>query len=52
LREQMPKLPVCSKKSYQEPSLRVYGDIVILTEAKGRMSMRADGGSYPTNRTR
>lgn len=34
-----------TKKQYQKPNLRVYGDIRVLTQAVGSSSMMADGGT-------
>ena len=47
----MQSQPVCSKKCYQVPSLRVYGDLQSLTQASGVMSMNADNGMGVNNKT-
>jgi hypothetical protein len=39
-----------SKKTYQVPSLRVYGDIRVLTQAVGMMG-HGDGGMAPAAMT-
>jgi len=39
------------KKIYQEPSLRVYGDIRIMTQAASMMATVFDGGAAPTRKT-
>jgi hypothetical protein len=35
--------PLTGKKPYQEPSLRVYGDIRILTQGTNTVGMTVDG---------
>jgi len=39
------------KKSYQSPLLRVYGDILKVTQATGTTAKNADGGKGVNNKT-
>lgn len=39
------------KKTYQEPILRVYGDLLKLTETASNTSHNADGGSMAHSKT-
>jgi len=39
-----------AKKIYQEPSLRVYGDIRMLTQTVNMMGVAFDAGVLPGNR--
>ena len=43
--------PLKTKKPYESPKLRVYGDIGTLTGATGTMSNTGDGGMGTANKT-
>jgi len=42
---------IAPKKPYHQPSLRVYGNIEALTATVSNITMNADGGINPTNKT-
>lgn len=42
----------CNKKAYQEPNLRVYGDILKITQSMGTASKSADKPGGGTNKTK
>ena len=46
-----PKTPNPSKKRYESPQLKVYGDIQTLTSAVAPNTKNADGGMGGTNKT-
>jgi hypothetical protein len=39
------------KKQYEQPNLRVYGDVRVLTQAVGMMSTGSDGGTGTSKKT-
>jgi len=44
LKKEESSVPIKNKKTYQQPALRVYGDIVSITASAGSMATM-DGGS-------
>ena len=46
-----PKTANASKKRYESPQLKVYGDIQTLTNAVASNTKNADGGMGGTNKT-